>query len=237
MDLIRKLANKIFSRTPPLLIHRTDNPNLSNNGERVDVIHSDFIDFNTLDMYEKSHFRRYEYAVRKVKEGGIIGDFACGTGYGSVMLSEKACRVTGVDIDAKVVEAIKKRYLNRPNVSFLNSNLLHISYDQEFDDIVSFETVEHLEAMDIPKLFLIFFKALKPGGGLTFSVPYLQERSENAIKMGFHLTFNINEDKIDSWLAGAGFVREYFRYQSYDSHDVYDSLEKKDFIICGARKN
>ncbi len=57
-----------------------------------------------------------------------------------------------------------------------------------------------------------------------------------AISMGFHLTFNITEEKIKQWLFQSCLVSEFFKYQNYQSHDVKDYLEKKDFIICVAKR-
>ena len=79
-------------------------------GERVDIIYSDEIEFETLDIYQKSHYRRYEFAVDYIKDGLICGDFACGTGYGTVMLAVKAQKVIGADINKEVIAAIRKRY-------------------------------------------------------------------------------------------------------------------------------
>jgi 2-polyprenyl-3-methyl-5-hydroxy-6-metoxy-1,4-benzoquinol methylase len=194
------------------------------------------MNFNGLDMYQKSHFRRYEFAKKVIQPDAITGDFACGTGYGSIMLSEVSRKVTGVDIDSIVIEKISKRYNKYLKVQFVNSNLLDLKYEHEFDNIVSFETVEHLEENNIPLLFSVFSKSLKPGGRIVFSTPYMQVKSKEAIKMGFHLTFDIDEKKINNWLENSGFQLDYCKYQNYESHSVMDELQNKDFIICVAIK-
>ncbi|MEO8413521.1 MAG: class I SAM-dependent methyltransferase [Ginsengibacter sp.] len=211
---------------------------LGGNGERVDIQlqYSPDIDFNKLDMYQQNHYRRYEFAKQMVKDGDICGDFACGTGYGSVMVSGKVKEVIGADLDTIVINAIQERYSDIKNVKFLNENLLHLSYSNYFDTILSFETIEHFAEEDIERLLKIFAVAIKKNGQLIFSTPYMQEKSENAMKLGFHLTFNINEDKIGNWLNNAGFEIELLRYQNYDTHTIECLLEKKDFIICVANK-
>ena len=105
-----------------------------------------------------------------------------------------------------------------------------------FDNIISFETIEHLKEEDIPDLFKAFSRALKPGGILIFSTPYMQERSPEAISMGFHLTFDIGENTIKSWLTANSLQAEIIKYQNYEQHTIEDNLLKKDFIICVARK-
>jgi 2-polyprenyl-3-methyl-5-hydroxy-6-metoxy-1,4-benzoquinol methylase len=209
---------------------------LGGDGERVDIqLHMAF-NFDKLDMYQKSHFKRYEFAKNIITEGSVCGDFACGTGYGSVLISDKASKVIGADIDEEVITAIKERYKEKTNITFLNENLLNLKFDELLDTIISFETIEHFTEEDIKLLLKIFAKFLKENGQLIFSTPYKQERSEGAIKLGFHLTFYIDENKINEWLNEAGFKTESIKYQNYDTHNIQNDLEKKDFIICVARK-
>lgn len=210
---------------------------LSDNGERVDLVYNNNINFGKLDIYQKSHYKRYEFVKKIIDQGDVCGDFACGTGYGSVMLSEKASFVIGGDINKRVIDKIKKRYSKINNVSFVQTDLLKMDYDNKFDKIISFETIEHFKENDISNLFNIFSKALKVGGQLIFSVPYKQEKSDDAIKMGFHLTFDIDENIIEKWLNENNFSLSYFKYQNYEDHIIKDELINKDFIICVAVKN
>lgn len=210
---------------------------LSDDGERVDLIYRDNINFEKLDIYQKSHYKRYEFAQILLNASDICGDFACGTGYGSVMLSQKSFLVFGGDISNRVIKKIKKRYLKFNNINFIEIDLLKLNYENKFDKIISFETIEHFKEADILNLFKIFNKNLKSGGQLIFSTPYMQERSENAIKMKFHLTFNIDENKIYKWLTASGFTINLCKYQNYQTHLISDYLKNKDFIICIATKN
>jgi 2-polyprenyl-3-methyl-5-hydroxy-6-metoxy-1,4-benzoquinol methylase len=152
------------------------------------------------------------------------------------MLAEKSKKVIGVDLNEKVIKQIRIRYKNIKNVEFVNANLLELKYESCFDTIVSFETIEHLEESNIRQLFHVFSRALKPGGKFIFSTPYLQEKSPEAIAMGFHLTFYIDETKINKWLSDNGLVPDLFKYQNYQTHDIVDELNEKDFIICVARR-
>ena len=209
--------------------------NLDGGGERVDIFYGENIVFDCLDMYQKNHYRRYEFAKSVISPGKVIGDFACGTGYGTIMLSKNAGHVIGADINKDVVEQITRRYADVKNTEFVCSNLLNLTYESRFDYIVSFETVEHLEEADIPKLFAVFARALKPDGVLIFSTPYQQAKSPEAVNMGFHQTFDIDEVKIESWLSKNGLVPECFKYQNYKTHDIKGQLSQKDFVICVAR--
>lgn len=209
---------------------------LSDKGERVDISYKKNINENDLDIYQKSHLRRYLFARQHIRQGGITGDFACGTGYGSLILSEHSARVTGIDINKKTIDAIKKRYASSNKVEFLNKNLLSIEYENIFDSIVSFETLEHIAEEQLPLYFNKIAKALKLNGVFIFSTPYMQEKSENALKYGFHLTFYIDETKIDGWLKNAGLKTEEFYYQDYKTHVIVKEKNNPDFVIGIARK-
>jgi 2-polyprenyl-3-methyl-5-hydroxy-6-metoxy-1,4-benzoquinol methylase len=206
---------------------------LENKGERVEIF---FKSKFFLDDNEKCHLERYSFVSSLVGPNDAVADLACGTGYGSVMLASKAASVVGVDIDASVIRSIKTKYAPIKNLSFLESDLLDINFDDQFDYIVSFETIEHFAEADILKLLGLFNKALKQGGKLIISTPYMQKDDERAIEMGFHKTFFIDEAKITKWMSDNGFKVSEFYYQSYDYQVVSASVKQKDFVICVAEK-
>ena len=228
------ITRRIFNRLKKVL--NPPPPKFDTTGERVDITYNSQIDFEILDMYQKSHYRRYEFAVGILNQVETCGDFACGTGYGSVMLSQKVKKVIGADINSEVISAIKKRYRSVSNIEFIQANLLDLNFVSIFDTVVSFETIEHFSEANIQLLLSFFYKAIKPNGKLIFSTPYMQERSDAAIKMGHHLTFYINEERIERWLADARFIVELYKYQNYETHTLHSALEKRDFIICVASK-
>ncbi|AZB31068.1 class I SAM-dependent methyltransferase [Chryseobacterium balustinum] len=238
MNKIKKIIKSILrldQKNEPYDFDK-NNP-LGDGGERVDFTYSDNLDISKLDLYQQNHVQRYLFAEKIIQQGCDCGDFACGTGYGSAILSKKANSVLGIDLNEKVISEIKKRYQNIQNVSFENKNLLEIDFKNKFDTIVSFETIEHFTEENILKLISLYHKALKNKGQLIFSVPYMQEESENAKKLGFHLTFEINENKISNWLSEIGFTVEKNYYQNYKTHTIHENLDDKEFIICIAKKN
>jgi len=235
-NMMKKFLYKILNKIKNAhLVERSNNFDSNNplggGGERVDLFYSDDINVNKLDIYQISHLRRYQFANETVPAGILCGDLACGTGYGSVLLSKKDRKVIGIDINVQVIEEIKIRYKNY-DVEFLCKNLLDLDYEEKFDFIFSFETVEHFEENNIIHLFTLFNRALKKNGSILFSVPYMQADCENAKKLGFHLTFFINESKIETWAFKSGLRVEKFWYQNYETHFIQSSLDKPDFIIC-----
>lgn len=206
--------------------------NLENDGERMDINYYD-MNYNNFNIYQKSHYKRYEMARTQVKKDFIVGDMACGSGYGSIMLSEIASEVYGVDIDKTTIDEITKRYQNEKKVTFSTNNLLDIDYKNKFDLIVSFETVEHFDESDIEKLMFNFHRSLKSGGYIIFSTPYNQPKTQASMK--WHKTFYIVEEKMKELVNGY-FEIESIWYQDYQSHDLKEEINTKDFIICKAKK-
>lgn len=114
------------------------------------------------------HFHRYAYALELV--GGLrVLDAACGEGYGSALLATKAKSVTGVDLSETAIAHARARY--RPErLRFLVADCLDLPFeDGEFDCIVSFETLEHLD--DHEGLIREFRRVLRPTGFLLISSP------------------------------------------------------------------
>lgn len=206
--------------------------NLENNGERMDIDYYT-IDYDKLDMYQKSHYKRYEFATTQISVDDVVGDMACGTGYGSMMISKKCKEVKGYDIDSTTINEIKKRYENEGNVNFELKNLLDIEEIDVYDKIISFETIEHFNPQEISILINKFHKALKVGGKLIFSTPYNQEKSNDSMK--YHRTFYIMEETIKNILNGL-FEVENFQYQDYATHNLKGDTGIKHFIICVAKK-
>jgi 2-polyprenyl-3-methyl-5-hydroxy-6-metoxy-1,4-benzoquinol methylase len=232
--MIKKIAKRTLNKLKKMFFFRSSRFDAT--GERVDILYNNQTNYEAFDMFQKSHYRRYEFALKVIDKGDVCGDFACGTGYGSVMLAEKGRQITGADLNEKVIKAIKKRYKKIKNVEFIQANLLDLSFNNSFDAVISFETLEHFSEHNISRLLMVYNKALKPGGKLIISTPYLQERNEAALQLGHHLTFYINEPMIAGWLTNTGFKVDCFNYQNYATHSIAPVLGDKDFIICLAHK-
>jgi len=227
---------KLFVQKPVEISEFEKNNPLGFGGERVDFTYDNQFDYSRLDIYQKNHYRRYEFAMKTISHGEICGDFACGTGYGSVMLSSVAEKVVGADLNKKVISEIKKRYNNNSKVEFINQNLLNLDFNAQFSSIISFETIEHFHEKDIYYLLSLYHRALKKNGRIIISAPYLQEDSEAARTLGFHKTFKIDEMRIKMWLKETNFGNPIFYYQDYKNHDIIDLKNNPDILICIAQK-
>ena len=202
----------------------------------MDIDYRSRPNWGRMDIYQQAHFSRYVFASMHIRPTDVCGDFACGTAYGACLLSSVAAKVVGVDRDKDVIEAVRLRYAANPKMELQAGNLLDLDYLTVFDKVVSFETLEHFREEDLLKLLVMFRRSLKNRGVVLLSVPYMQPEAD-AVGGGFHLTWDIDEERVAKWLADSGFESEGIYYQAYGDPLVQRHLHKPDFIVCVARKS
>ncbi|MGI8426579.1 MAG: glycosyltransferase [Actinomycetota bacterium] len=94
-------------------------------------------------MYSE-HLVRYVFAAQFAK-GKRVLDVACGSGYGSQLLSQGGARsVAGVDRSPEAITYSSKHHGSK-QCRFVVGDAVRLPFeDDQFDLIVSFETIEHL---------------------------------------------------------------------------------------------
>ncbi len=125
--------------------------------------------FEPFISYE--HWHRYRYAAAFVA-GKAVLDIASGEGYGSAFLAQHAASVVGVDLHEQAVAHAREHY-PRPNLSYLcgSAGAIPIAGEHLFDVVVSFETIEHLDAPTQTAFAAEVNRLLKPEGLLLVSTP------------------------------------------------------------------
>jgi SAM-dependent methyltransferase len=97
------------------------------------------------DVPEENYWYRRHVAVYEWIAGRCAGlrvvDLACGEGYGSNLLAQRAAEVTGVDANPEAFEHARARY-RRPNLSFHRG--LVEEFDRQADAVVFLQTIEHI---------------------------------------------------------------------------------------------
>jgi len=121
------------------------------------------------------HLHRYALAC-ELADGKAVLDIACGEGYGSAMLAERARSVVGVDRAVDVAAHAARRY-GRSHVSFAAGACDNVPLaTASFDLIVCFETIEHVGEHE--RVLAEFKRVLRPGGVLVLSSPEKSEYSD-----------------------------------------------------------
>src|SRR3954453_19753879 len=95
-----------------------------------------------------------------------VVDLACGEGYGTRVLAERAAHVVGVDANPEAHEHARLKY-TRPGGSFVRD--LVETYEQPCDAVVFLQTIEHLQ--DPASVLRHFRSILRPGGTAYVSTP------------------------------------------------------------------
>jgi SAM-dependent methyltransferase len=134
------------------------------------------------------HWHRYHFAAALVAGKDVL-DVACGAGYGSALLAQKCSRVTGVDISADAIERAKVAYAAVASLDFRQGDCTALPFaDASFDAVVSFETIEHIEAQE--RFLDEIGRLLRPEGLLILSSPNRPEYSE---RRGFVNPYHVRE--------------------------------------------
>lgn len=184
------------------------------------------------------HLHRYAI-VSEYIEGKVVLDIACGEGYGSNLMSEKAKLVYAVDIDFETVLSAKKKYI-KENLFFKEGQAESIPItDNCIDVVVSFETIEHHDKHH--EMMLEIIRVLKKDGILIISTP---DKLFYNDKRNFKNEFHIKELYKEEFTS---LIQKYFKNVQHlnqifingNSHILNDSLLnmikvfKGDFsIIC-----
>jgi SAM-dependent methyltransferase len=134
------------------------------------------------------HWHRYHFAARWAA-GKRVLDVACGEGYGSALMAARAAHVTGVDVAEAAVAHARAAYEDRANLEFVTASCTALPFPAaSFDTVVSFETLEHIEAQE--RFLDQVARVLKPGGVFLLSCPNKVEYSD---KRDFANEFHVRE--------------------------------------------
>ena len=93
----------------------------------------------TIAGIRPDHTERYKFAAELLAGKSVI-DAACGCGYGSWMMQEAGCKVTGIDIEPEAIDYAKTHYVGP---EYICSDITQCIIPTA-DSVVSFETLEHL---------------------------------------------------------------------------------------------
>lgn len=102
----------------------------------------------TIEDAEPSHLVRYEFATKFLDKNSTVLDIPCGSGYGSGLMSRYAKDIIGIDLCKNTISHCSE-FFSEENNMFAISDMEDLRnspiYKKQFDFIVSFEGIEHIE--------------------------------------------------------------------------------------------
>ncbi|HDP70433.1 MAG TPA: methyltransferase domain-containing protein, partial [Actinobacteria bacterium] len=148
---------------------------------------------------------RYHFIVEHISPGLRILDIACGSGFGSELLSRKAAFVLGVDYLKPYIKKARERYPGNDTLQFMvgdGQKFLYLDKCEQFDLVVSLHTLEHVP--DDRAMLSSLYNNLRPGGQLIIEVPLQCSRPLGIPINPYHLR-EYNKEQIICLAKEAGF--------------------------------
>jgi len=182
----------------------------------------------------EDHLARYLFANDILKEMGRINrvlDAGCGIGYGAAILSGAIRQVDCIDISEEAREW-HLNYFARPNVNYINGDVVRYPYEGYYDAVVCFEFLEHVhEAADAVRAFGEHTDLL------ICSTPNEEVRPHKMPPVNeFHVR-HYTPAEFEEMLAGGGFtVRHWFNQLNGSQPELRPGTDGK-FIIAIAVKD
>lgn len=162
------------------------------------------------------HLHRYALA-QLLSPGKRVLDVACGEGYGSRLLADKAASVVGVDLDADAVAHASAKYC-LTNLEFRQGNCTDLPLpDASIDLVVSFETLEHHAEHD--GMLTELCRVLTPDGVLLISTP---DRRHYSDERAYANPFHVRELYADEFRQLT--LRHFAHAAFYGQRVIYGSL-------------
>ena len=183
-----------------------------------------------LEYVREDHRARYNLAKNYIKENDKVLDAACGIGYGSTILLDKDCFITAVDLHEGALQYAKEYFFDEKT----NANVEEDDLGDDYDVVVSFETIEHLPS---PEKFLInVHNSLKKEGKFICSTPNEKIMPFRSTTFPYHIK-HFTEIELESLLNDHGFaVEKWFCQNDRKSLEVEKGSEGLFMIAVCTKK-
>lgn len=183
-----------------------------------------------LNFIRGDHLERYEIA-RDTCSGSVI-DAACGTGYGSFIMSDSPNinSIDSIDISEEAINLGRKTW-KTSKMTFINQSVLDFKFEKIYDWFVSFETIEH-----VPNIELFLTEASKHCKNIICSVPNEDVLPFEADKFPFHLR-HYTPEQFKQLIESCGFDIDCVKYQKDKQRNSLNNKTGRTIIIQGKSRN
>lgn len=113
---------------------------------------------------------RYKFVTRQLRPKDKVLEIGCGSGLGSIFLSQFCHSVYGLDVKEREIRDAK-RISKRNNLSFIQKDFFEYSSEDKFDVIVMMDVIEHMDESTGRKMLQKATKHLNPHGILFIGTP------------------------------------------------------------------
>ncbi len=113
---------------------------------------------------------RYKFAARMMRRTDRVLEVGCGSGLGSVFMSQHCAHVTGIDVKTTEIDEARA-YARRTNVDFRVADLFDATDLGDFDVVVNLDVIEHMPIEQGRDLVRGLAARLKPDGMLVLGTP------------------------------------------------------------------
>lgn len=189
--------------------------------------------YGQLDEIRKDHLARYEFVTELLSKDDEVLDAACGCGYGSYLMADKAKLVMGLDNNDEALRYAMTNYC-RKNTLYYPTNLPDDNLNKfdfapyNFDVITCFETIEHVEN---PLEMLKHFKlGWKDTTRLFASVPNQNRIQFDPKRFPFHHR-HYTKDEFGELLSEAGWTVKQWYGQEDAWGDVKENVNGRTLVV------
>jgi ubiquinone/menaquinone biosynthesis C-methylase UbiE len=162
---------------------------------------------------------------------GLIGDVGCGPGHVARYLKSLGFRLTGVDLSPAMVEIARR---SDPTIEFKVASMLALpTRDGEWDGIVAFYSIIHLDPEDVRAAISEFFRVLTNRGLLMLSihvgneVRHVDEFFGHAVSLDFRF---METSDLEMKLKDAGF--EVMMTLERSPYEPYEASTRRGYILA-----
>lgn len=116
-------------------------------------------------------YRQCVGRIAQERPHGLALDLGCGTGKQTILLTQRAGPVVGIDISGRMIEAARKRCEARPNVSFVTGDITRLPFEDgcaqallAYGDVIG----HNFTAVEVVLAEMV--RVCAPGGLISFEV-------------------------------------------------------------------
>jgi SAM-dependent methyltransferase len=154
-------------------------------------------------------WERYRFAARWITKGQRVLDVACGSGYGTRLLSETSGRrALGLDIAPEAIGWAEKQFGAFADYALSSAERV-AQLQGAFDVVVSLETLEHMDQAAGRKFLLDLKSMLRPQGLIVLSTPLSDGPARFAPANPFHVR-EYTWDELGEMMGAHFQIRERF---------------------------